>query len=175
MSFSRNFIESAISEFQRYKALGDKTFSQLSDKEIHWQNGDFDNSVAIIAKHIAGNMLSRWTNFLTEDGEKSWRHRETEFEQPPETKAEMIAVWEKGWNCLFDTLNSLTEENFDRKIKIRNEDHSIIEAVHRQLAHYANHVGQIIYVGRMIRGKDWQSLSIPKGRSEAFNAKMFGK
>lgn len=174
MSFSKNFIESAVSEFRRYKTLGDKTFTQLSDKDIHWQNGDYDNSIAIIVKHLSGNMLSRWTNFLTKDGEKTWRNRDTEFEESPTTKAEMIVIWEKGWNCLFDAMDTVTEENFNQKIKIRNENHSIIEAVHRQLAHYAGHIGQIIYIGRMIKGKNWQSLSIPKGGSVDFNKKMFG-
>lgn len=175
MSSTTNFIESVRFEFKRQKALGEKTFVQLSDEEIHWQNGSEDNSIAIIVKHMAGNMLSRWTNFLTEDGEKTWRHRETEFEKPPTSKTEMIAVWEKGWQCLFNALDSVNEENFDQKIKIRNEEHSIMEAIHRQLAHYANHIGQIVYLGRMIKGKDWQSLSIPKGGSANFNKKMFGK
>lgn len=174
MSFSKDFIESLVSEFRRYKTLGEKTFAQLSDDEIHWRNDTNDNSIAIIVKHIAGNMLSRWTNFLTEDGEKNWRHRETEFENPPTTKAEMIAAWEKGWNCLFEALDMVNKENFNQKIKIRNEEHSILEAVQRQLGHYANHVGQIVYVGRMIKSNDWQSLSIPKGGSADFNKKMFG-
>lgn len=101
MSFTKDFIESVRFEFKRQKTLGEKTFAQLADKEIHWQNGSKDNSIAIIVKHMTGNMLSRWTNFLTEDGEKTWRLRETEFEKPPTNKAEMIVVWEKGWQCLF--------------------------------------------------------------------------
>jgi len=175
MSFSIEFIESVKSECQRHKTMGEKTFTQLSDQEIHWQNGSEDNSIAIIVKHMVGNMLSRWTNFLTEDGEKKWRNRETEFEQPPKTKEEMRALWEKGWDCFFNALDAVTEENFNQKIKIRNEEHSIMEAVHRQLAHYASHVGQIMFIGRMIKGKEWQSLSIPKGGSVEFNKKMFGK
>ncbi len=118
-------------------------------------------------------MLSRWTNFLTEDGEKVWRNREGEFENPPQSKSEMLAAWEKGWGCLFNALNTINLDNFDTHIKIRNEEHTIIEAVNRQLAHYANHVGQIVLLGKMIKGDDWVSLSIPKGGSERFNAERF--
>lgn len=172
MSFTEDFIQSVRFEFERYKILGEKTFVQLSDEELHWKPSDNDNSITIIVKHMAGNMLSRWANFLTEDGEKSWRHRETEFENPPKTKEELMLLWEKGWNCLFDALDQITDSNFNTKIKIRDEEHSIIQATHRQLAHYANHVGQIVYMGRMIKKKDWQSPSIPKGGSDTFNRKM---
>lgn len=171
MNYQENYIKSAVYEFQRYKTLGDKTFDQLEENDIHWVNNAYDNSMAIIVKHMVGNMFSRWTNFFTEDGEKIWRNRETEFENPYTTKAEMIRAWQKGWQCLFEALESIDSNNFNSKIKIRNESHTVFEAVNRQLAHYANHVGQIVYIGKMIRGKEWVSLSIPKGDSTAFNQK----
>ena len=174
MNFRENYLESALFEFRRYKTLGDKTFVQLSDEEIHWKHNDSDNSIALIVKHLVGNMLSRWTNFLTEDGEKSWRNRESEFENPVIAKKEMIVSWEKGWQCLFDALNGIDESNFGNQIVIRGEAHTIPQAINRQLAHYANHVGQIVFIGKMIRGQDWISPSIAKGNSQAFNDMMFG-
>lgn len=174
MDFNENYIKSVVFEFNRYKTLGDKTFKQLSENEIHWKNSNTDNSIAIIVKHLVGNMLSRWTNFLTEDGEKPWRNRETEFEVPYTTKTEMIQAWEKGWECLFTALNTINAANFGTKIRIRNQEHSIVEAVNRQLAHYSSHLGQIVFLGKMIKGTDWISLSIPKGESTLFNKKMFG-
>lgn len=175
MSYQEDYIKSALFEFQRYKTLGDKTFDQLGEEDVHWVKSEYDNSMAIIVKHMVGNMLSRWTNFLTEDGEKIWRNRETEFENPYATRAEMIQAWEKGWQCLFKALESINSNNFDSEIKIRNEAHTVFEAVNRQLAHYANHVGQIVYIGKMIKGNEWVSLSVPKGKSAEFNREKFGK
>ncbi|MEO9511740.1 MAG: DUF1572 family protein [Flavobacteriaceae bacterium] len=174
MSFRENYIENIQFEFNRYKLIGDKTFAQLSDEDVLWTYSETSNSIAIIVKHMAGNMRSRWTNFLLEDGEKPWRNREMEFEKPNTSKAEMIIAWENGWKCLFDALDDIDHLNFDTKIKIRNEEHSIIEAINRQLAHYCSHVGQIVFMGKMIKGADWISLSIPKGESDLFNKKMFG-
>ena len=175
MNYQENYIMSAVAEFERYKVLGDKTFVQLEEKDIHWTFSEIDNSVAIIVKHMVGNMLSRWTNFLTEDGEKAWRNRETEFKDAYASKPEMIKAWEKGWKCLFDALASINANNFDSKIKIRNEAHTIFEAVNRQLAHYANHVGQIVFIGKMIKKSEWVSLSIAKGKSDDFNRQKFRK
>nr|WP_321413825.1 DUF1572 family protein [uncultured Allomuricauda sp.] len=174
MNFQENYLASVKFEFQRYKTMGDKTFAQIGDADIHWKYAETDNSIAIIVKHMVGNMLSRWTNFLTEDGEKSWRERDMEFEASYTSKSEMITAWEKGWKCLFDALSQIDSTNFQNRITIRGEEHSILEAVNRQLAHYANHVGQIVFIGRMVKGTDWTSLSIPKGASGAFNKKMFG-
>nr|WP_299383574.1 DUF1572 domain-containing protein [Allomuricauda sp.] len=174
MDFQENYLQSVMYEFKRYKSMGEKTFAQLSDDDIHWTYAENDNSIAIIVKHIVGNMLSRWTNFLTEDGEKSWRNRDTEFEGSYTSRSEMMEAWERGWNCLFDAMNSIDESNFDKKVKIRNKDHTIVEAINRQLAHYPSHIGQIVFLGKMLKGADWNSLSIPKGQSEAFNKKMFG-
>lgn len=175
MTFQEDYLKSAIFEFHRYKNLGDKTFAQLSDENLLWKYGEEDNSIAQIVKHLSGNMLSRWTNFLTEDGEKEWRNRDQEFVDPPASKKELIQIWERGWQCLFDVLDSIDDSNFDSKIKIRNEPHTIVQAVNRQLAHYANHVGQIVLLGKMIKGKDWASLSVPKGGSKTFNKKKFGR
>ena len=175
MDFPKNFVASAFFEFHRYKTMGDKTFAQLSDDDILWKYSETDNSIAIIVKHMVGNMLSRWTNFLTEDGEKTWRNREMEFEEPYASKEEMVAARDKGWQCLFNALESINSKNFETKVKIRDQEHTVVEAINRQLAHYASHVGQIAFVGRMIKGEQWVSLSIPKGGSEAFNQKMFGK
>ncbi|MGB5819420.1 MAG: DUF1572 family protein [Saonia sp.] len=175
MNYTSNYLKSVLFEFQRYKTLGDKTFDQLREEDIHWTYNKDDNSIALIVKHMAGNMLSRWTNFQTEDGEKSWRDREAEFKNPYPTMSMMKKAWEEGWACLFHALESINDKNFDAPIKIRNETHTTIEAVNRQLAHYANHVGQIILMGKMIKGPEWVSLSIPKGGSEAFNQKKFSK
>ncbi len=168
-----NYMQSILFEFNRYKSYGDKTFEQLSEADIHWCYNQNSNSVALIVKHMVGNMLSRWTNFLIEDGEKSWRNREAEFENPYTDKPEMIAAWEKGWHCVFEALQSVNDSNFDTSIKIRSESHTIFEAVNRQLAHYSGHVGQIVFIGKMLRGNQWQSPTIPKGGSEAFNKKKF--
>ncbi|AWX45650.1 hypothetical protein HME9304_02677 [Flagellimonas maritima] len=173
MIFEENYLKSVLFEFHRYKALGDKTFKQLSTDDIYWRNNPSDNSIAILTKHLVGNMLSRWTNFLVEDGEKEWRNRDTEFEAPYNSKKEMIVAWEKGWNCLFQAINSISSSNFNSKIKIRNEEHTLVEAINRQLAHYASHVGQIVFLGKMIKGNQWTSLSIPKDGSADFNKKMF--
>ncbi len=173
MYYQENFLESVRFELMKYKSYGEKTFAQLNEEDIHWKFSEADNSIAIIVKHIVGNMLSRFTNFLTEDGEKPWRHRDVEFEHPYENMAEMIAAWQNGWDCLFIAMDSIKKNNFDTQIKIRNEDHTIIDALTRQLAHYASHIGQIMHIGKMIRGSEWRSLSIPKGQSEAFNKQKF--
>lgn len=168
-------IESFKKQFENYKGLGDRTFKQLSDDEVNWQYNAESNSLAIIVKHMHGNMLSRWTDFLNTDGEKTWRDREGEFEGTYATKADMLKDWEEGWNCLFTALEAVNEENINTPIYIRAEAHSIEDAFMRQLGHYSSHVGQIMYIGRMIKGTDWKSLSIAKGGSEAFNEKMFSK
>ncbi len=173
MNFEDNYLKSALYEFNRYKTLGDKTFAQLSEQEVQWSYVENENSISQIVKHIVGNMLSRWTNFLTEDGEKSWRNRDKEFVNPYTSKEEMIVAWEKGWKCLFDAMNTINETNFSSKVYIRGEAHTIVDAVNRQLAHYASHVGQIVLLGKMQKGSEWKSLSIPKGESKAFNAKKF--
>ena len=164
-----------LKRFAYYKELGDKTFAQLSEEHFFWQYNDESNSVAIIVKHIAGNMLSRWTNFLTEDGEKSWRNRDQEFENNFKTKQEVIEYWEKGWSRLNNALEQITDENINSTIYIRGEAHSVLDAVLRQLAHYPYHIGQIIYIAKMLKNEDWKTLSIAKNKSAEFNNKMLSE
>lgn len=161
-----------IKRFEYYKMLGDQTFAQLSEEDIFWQFNEESNSIAVIVKHVAGNMLSRWTHFLTEDGEKDWRNRDEEFINTFKTKKEVLEYWSKGWNCLFAALDQITEENLYVTIYIRNEAHSVIDAIFRQLAHYTYHVGQIVYLARMRKQGEWKTLSIAKGSSAEFNAGM---
>ncbi|NJN77112.1 MAG: DUF1572 family protein [Saprospiraceae bacterium] len=170
-----NYLESVRKQFEYYKMLGDKTFAQLAEADLFWQYNESSNSIAIVVKHLWGNMLSRWTDFLTTDGEKSWRNREAEFEPDIKTKAELLHKWEAGWTCLFAALETINEDNFNQIIYIRNQGHTITEAINRQLAHYAYHVGQIVFIGRMIQDENWQSLSIPKGKSADFNAEKFAQ
>jgi len=170
-----DYLESIKKHFNQYKSLGDKTLEQLDEKNLFWQYNDASNSIAIIVQHLWGNMLSRWTNFLTEDGEKEWRNRDQEFEKVIKTKEEMITKWDEGWDCLFAAINSLTNEDLEKIIYIRKEPLSVVDAVNRQLAHYSYHVGQIVYLGKMQLNDRWISLSIPKGNSKEFNDKMMSE
>lgn len=168
-----NYLDGTRRLFRYYKSLGDKSLAQIRDEEIHEELAPGANSVAVIVKHMSGNMLSRWTDFLTSDGEKEWRNRDGEFEDTITDKKELLEVWEKGWDCLFSAIDPLTEEDLGKIIYIRNEGHTVMEAMNRQLAHYASHVGQLVYLCKSIRGEDWQSLSIPKGESKSFNKEKF--
>ncbi|CAL2086808.1 conserved hypothetical protein [Tenacibaculum sp. 190524A05c] len=170
-----SYLNSVKKQFEYYKSLGDKTFTQLKDDHFFWHPNEENNSIAIMVKHIAGNMLSRWTNFLTEDGEKDWRNRDQEFMNSFETKEEVIAYWNEGWNCLFKAINPLTEKDLERIIYIRNHGHSVTEAINRQLCHYSYHVGQIVFLAKIMVDQDWKSLSIPKGKSQAYNQDKFSK
>lgn len=165
------FLESAIKRLSYYKELGDKTFAVLDTAGFHFTNQE-SNSIAIIIQHMSGNMLSRWTDFLTTDGEKEWRQRDAEFETSHATKEQLIASWEKGWACCLGAIKSLQEDDLMKTIYIRSEGLSVVDAINRQLAHYPYHVGQIVYVGRMIQDNKWESLSIPKNKSNEFNAQM---
>ena len=170
-----DYLESAIKQFAYYKSLGDKTLEQLSDEQLHWQYNDDSNSIAILVKHLVGNMLSRWTNFLTEDGEKEWRERDEEFVDSYKSKSDIVQAWEKGWTCLFDALNPLGPGDLDRIVYIRNQGHTVTEAINRQLCHYAYHLGQLVYVAKLQIGTDWKSLSIPRNQSKAYNKEKFNK
>lgn len=170
-----DYLESAKKQFEYYKMLGDKTIAQLPDDKLFWQYNEESNSIAIIINHLSGNMLSRWTDIFTSDGEKEWRHRDKEFENNIKTKPELIQKWNEGWNCLFNTLNSLQEDDFSKTIYIRNQGHSLTEAINRQLAHYPYHIGQIVFIGKMICNQNWKSLSIPRGNSNTYNAEKFTK
>ena len=171
----QNYLESAHKQFSYYKALGDRTFAQLEEEDLFWQYNEESNSIAIIVNHLHGNMMSRWTDFLTSDGEKEWRQRDQEFEDLIKNRAQLEAKWAAGWECLFTALDSINEENFSTVIYIRNMGHTVLEAINRQMAHYAYHVGQITYIGRMIKGANWKSLSVPKGGSKAYNAAKFAQ
>lgn len=172
MSIEKDFLRSVIKRLAYYKDLGDKTFAQLNNTDFHYQPNEASNSIAIIIQHIAGNMLSRFTGFLTTDGEKEWRNRDTEFEEKHLSKEQLVEFWEKGWKCCLDTLESLNEEDLLKTIYIRSEPLTVADAINRQLAHYPYHIGQIIYVARMIKDNEWKNLSIPKGQSQQFNAGM---
>ncbi|WP_370090434.1 DUF1572 family protein [Ekhidna sp.] len=168
-------IENLVSLLSYYKSLGERTFDALSDEELHLIPADGSNSIPTMVKHLWGNMLSRWTNFLTEDGEKDWRDREGEFETTIKTREEMMEKWEEGWKCFLNAINSLKEDDLQRIVYIRNEGHTVIDAIHRQLAHYSYHIGQIVYLAKMIKGEEWKSLSIPKGGSEEYNKEKFSE
>lgn len=159
--------------FLYYKDLGEKAIGQVKDDDLHRVIGDDGNSLAVIVQHVAGNARSRFTDFLSSDGEKPWRDREAEFTERPTTRAELLADWESGWACLFSALDHLNDTDLERLVYIRNEGHTVQEALHRQLAHYAYHVGQLVLLARSFVGREWRSLSIPRGASAAFNALKF--
>lgn len=169
---NNNYLESVIKQFEYYKMLGEKTFDQLSDNDLLWKYNDESNSIATIVCHLSGNMLSRWTNFLTSDGEKEWRNREMEFEKNNWNKVQILNKWNEGWNCLFNAIKPLNSVDLNTIIYIRNQGHTVQEAINRQLAHYPYHVGQIVLIGKML-ATNWVSLSIAKGKSDSFNETKF--
>jgi hypothetical protein len=169
------FLNSYIKRITYYKTLGEQTFAQLDELDFHFQPNEESNSIAVIIQHIAGNMLSRFTNFLNEDGEKEWRQRDGEFEEKHQSKEQLLKLWQKGWDCYLGAVQSLTEEDLEKTITIRTEPLTVVDALNRQLAHYPYHVGQIVYLGRMIKNKAWKNLSIPKGSSKQFNETMKSK
>jgi hypothetical protein len=172
-SHDKIFLESSIKLFHYYKKLGEEAIAQLNDEEVLRKPNEASNSIALIVHHLSGNMLSRWTDFLTSDGEKAWRNREAEFDEAYPDKKTMMVAWDNGWNCLFAALKAIKPADLATIIYIRNEGQSVLEAIQRQLAHYPHHVGQILYQAKVIKGNDFKSLSIPKGNSEAFNKEKF--
>lgn len=168
-TIGKEYLAAVIRRVKYYKDLGEKAFEQLDEKDLHFRPNEESNSIAIIVQHLAGNMLSRFTNFLTEDGEKEWRQRDEEFEIHHYSKQQVIDLWEKGWKCFLDSLGSLTEDDLLKIIYIRKESLTVIDAINRQLAHYPHHIGQILFIGKMIKGEKWKSLSIPKGQSVQYN------
>ncbi len=169
-NIAQEFLTTVIRRVKYYKDLADKTFDQLNDEEFHFQPNAESNSIAVIIQHMSGNMLSRWTNVLTEDGEKEWRQRDDEFELHTYNKKQLIDIWEKGWKCFLDALGSFSEKDLLATITIRQEPLTVIDAINRQLAHYPYHVGQIVYIGKIIKDKAWKNLSIPKGASSNYNS-----
>jgi hypothetical protein len=174
MNIGNEFLKSAITRSSYYKSLSEKAMDQLEEADLYFTPNLHSNSIAIIIQHMSGNMLSRWTNFLSEDGEKDWRSRDKEFNTEKHDRKELMEIWEKGWACFLDTLHSLTEDDLLKTIHIRREPLLVIDAINRQLAHYPHHAGQIVYIAKMIRGEKWKSLSIEKGKSDEFNEK-YGK
>lgn len=169
MTIGKEYLSTVIKRLKYYKDLGDKTFDQLEEKDFHFMPSPESNSIAIIVQHLAGNMLSRFTNFLTEDGEKEWRQRDDEFEIHDYSKQQITDCWQNGWSCCLTTLESLNEDDLLKTITIRHETLSVTDAINRQLAHYPYHIGQMIFIARMIKKETWKNLSIPKGKSQAYN------
>ena len=170
--FEENYIASVKTQFLQYKTLGEKAIAQIPEEKIYWIYNKESNSIVTIVKHMSGNMLSRFTDFYASDGEKKWRNRDMEFENELMKRDTLMEKWNEGWNCLFNTLNTLSAESLSKKVLIRNEQHTVMEAINRQLTHYAYHIGQIIFISKLICESDWKSLSIPKGKSEEINTKM---
>lgn len=169
------YLDSVKKQFAYYKLLAEKTFDQLTDDQLFWQYNEESNSIATIVKHQWGNMLSRWTDFLTTDGEKEWRQREAEFDNDITSREDMMKKWNEGWTCVFNALDTVNETNLTTTIYIRNQGHAVIDAINRQLAHYPHHIGQIVFIGKMLTGPNWKSLSIPRGQTNAFNAEKFAQ
>jgi hypothetical protein len=170
-----SFLKSSLLQFRYYKELGEKTIEQVPEIKLSFQTNNETNSINTIVKHLSGNMVSRWTDFLSSDGEKEFRNRDDEFNDTIESKKELMEIWEQGWNVLFDSLEGLSFQDLEKIIYIRNEGHTVIESINRQLCHYSYHVGQIVMIGKIICGDKWKSLSIPKGESKSFNLKKFSK
>lgn len=170
-----SYLSSVRKQFEYYRSFGHKTFAQLTSEEILWQYNESSNSIAIVVNHLHGNMLSRWTDFLTSDGEKSWRNRDLEFDNEIKTKNELLEKWNEGWDCLFSAVTPLIDEDLNKEIFIRNMGHTVTEAINRQLSHYAYHVGQLVFIAKMIKDSEWQTLSIAKGNSADYYSEKFSK
>lgn len=175
MTLNNSYLESIKKQFLYYKTLGEKAMDQLEPEQLFVAVNDYTNSIATIVKHLSGNMLSRWTDFLTSDGEKEWRNRDSEFEETISTKEELLITWNKGWDCFFNAIDSLTPDQLTTIIYIRNEGHTVIEAINRQLAHYPYHIGQMVFYAKMLKQSEWTSLSIPKNKSNSYYADKFAK
>jgi hypothetical protein len=171
----KDYLESVIKQFEYYKLLGERAMEQLPEEKLFWQYNDNSNSIYVIVNHLSGNMLSRWTDFLTSDGEKEWRDRDAEFENDARTRDQLFEKWSEGWDCFLGTLKGLTADDLKKIIYIRNQGHTVLEAINRQLAHYPYHVGQIVYIAKMAVNENWKSLTISKGSSQSFNAEKFAK
>lgn len=175
MTTQEAFLTSAKKQFLYYKTLGEKAMNQLETEQLFFAANEDTNSISIIVKHLYGNMLSRWTDFLTSDGEKPNRNRDSEFEGNFSSKEELMTKWNEGWACLFNATDSLTPEQLSQIVYIRNEGQTVVEAINRQLCHYSYHVGQIVFYAKMLKKTEWESLSIPKNKSKDYNADKFSK
>ena len=172
---NQEYLSSIKKQFLNYKALGEKAFDQIEPEQLFQTFNENTNSIAVIVKHLWGNMLSRWTDFLTTDGEKPWRDRDAEFENNITSKEELLQKWNEGWACLFNAIDSLKPEQLSAKVYIRTEEHTVMDALNRQLAHYSYHVGQIVYAAKLLKKSAWNSLSVPKNKSKEYNAAMFAE
>lgn len=172
LEFTTSFLQDALSIFRMYKSLGEKAMAQVRDQDLFVVLDGEANSIAITVKHMAGNMRSRWTDFLTTDGEKPNRDRDSEFVDPPATRAELLSIWEEGWACVFRALEPLTDSDMAREVFIRGERHSVLQAINRQLSHYPYHVGQIVLLAKHFASDSWKSLTVPKNKSAEFNQRV---
>jgi hypothetical protein len=170
--FTTSYLEDSLTVFRYYKNLAEKAIAQVTDDQLTAVLDGEMNSIAVIVKHMAGNMRSRWTDFLTTDGEKPDRDRETEFAAPPSTRGELLTLWEQGWQCLFNALEPMSAHDLDRTVTIRGEAHSAMQAINRQVAHYPYHCGQIVFLAKHFQHANWKSLSVPRGQSAEFNRRV---
>ncbi|MGP8253249.1 MAG: DUF1572 domain-containing protein [Terracidiphilus sp.] len=172
LEFTTSYLKDSLTIFRYYKRLAERALEQVSDADLFTELGPETNSIAMVIKHLAGNMRSRWTDFLTTDGEKPDRNRDSEFESTPQTRSELLATWEQGWECLFTAIDPLTDDDLARTVFIRGEAHSVMQAINRQVAHYQYHIGQIALLARHFAGDRWQSLTIPRKQSAEFNRRV---
>jgi hypothetical protein len=172
LDFTTSYLQDATSLFRYYKNLADRAMAQVTDEQLTLALDPEMNSIAIIVKHMTGNMRARWTEFPSVDGESATRNRDSEFVDPPQSRAELMAVWEEGWRCVFSALEPLSDADLGRTVTIRGEGHSVMQAINRQLAHYAYHTGQIVFLAKQFQGGEWKSLTIPRGQSQEFNARV---
>ncbi len=175
LQFTASYLEDSIHLLRYYKKLAERAISQATGSQMYQLLDEDANSIAIVMQHMAGNMKSRWTNFLSEDGEKPWRNRDSEFEQPPATRVALMQLWEEGWDCVFQAFDSLSDADLSRSVLIRGEAHSVMQAINRQVAHYSYHCGQIVLLAKHFQHTQWTSLTVPKGKSAAFNAKVLAR
>jgi hypothetical protein len=172
LEFTTSYLEDSTTLFRHYKKLAERAMAQVADEQLTLALDPEMNSIAIIVKHLVGNMRSRWIGFPSADGESASRDRDAEFVDPPATRAELMAIWEEGWGCVFSALEPLSDDDLGRRLTIRGEAHSVMQAINRQLAHYAYHVGQIVFLAKQFQGAEWKSLTIPRGKSQEFNARV---
>jgi hypothetical protein len=172
LEFTTSYIKDSLALFRHYKKLAEGAMAQATDEQLFAALDPEANSIAIVVKHMAGNMRSRWTDFLTSDGEKPDRNRDTEFEDAPATREALLAVWEEGWGCVFRALEPLSDTDLERSVAIRGEAHSVMQAINRQIAHYACHIGQIVLLAKHFQHAQWRSLSVPRGKSADFNRRV---
>lgn len=170
--FTTSYLQDSLALFRQFKKMGEGAMEQVTDEQLFATLDAEMNSIALIVKHMAGNMRSRWTDFLTTDGEKPDRDRDTEFVDPPATREAVLRAWEQGWALVFSALEPLTDADLDRTVTIRGEPHSVMQAIHRQIAHYSSHIGQIVFLAKHFQASNWRSLSVPRGQSAAFNEKV---